>query len=762
MPWATFVIMALCFLIHFIVDKNQDKVNNALQNELTVMIQYFVTHPYLEFDPELERLFLRDEQARQELSVFRETIDRSQLDEETVKQEQEEFNRIMGNIKSIVFGLPYLKWGFIPAKGNNVGLFTYMFLHGDWLHLIGNLLFLYLCAPFIEDAWGKLVYIPFYVLGGIFAAFMYGVHYPHFSGPLIGASGAVSAAMGAFLVRFFKTKIDFIFISFFVRVNFAAPAWLMLPLWLVMEFLNARTMDNLERIGSSGGGGVAHWAHIWGFVFGVVAALALRFMKYEEKYVNPVVEAESTFVKKSYSIYEESIVLNAEGKKEEAFAKMIESVRLDPTDSEVVEALWAAAIEQKRVPEVICYYKKLIESDIRRNDLRTACERFERLLDQSPGENISGHGQLALVEHLAQRGDKKDARDLFERTPHTIDRTTPAGKLLQYADIALMLDLELAKNVMAVIREHPDIPAPRKVQLEERLQTEISNARFTGYSSQSASVGISEGKGYGEIGTRGLSLPEKRAPNALSLDLSQPSPVPAGHFSQSEPELELEGSGMLSLNLDFGHKTASPRESPIVPPTPAPSSQNLRQPQGMAQPSSMSSPAQSPRRVPADAPRASAAPAPPLPGAVPAPKTGGGTKAFQILPVIPLGISDDRLTLKTETMGERNLPLRAIKAISTAQIAPAGAPRFLVIDLFLDDPAQEAESLRIMRMSSRQFDPRGIFPESNSLVEAYQRLLWKMLQVSRARPMPSQDVVLLKQGRSFSSMTDYEKTITPG
>jgi membrane associated rhomboid family serine protease len=279
LPWVTYFIMAACLIVHITISKSLDNVEDKGNVILQEMFEYYAQRPYLELDPEVKKILLPNQSeggnTPQGLIESYKNAYGTQVDEETKAEQQAELDRMAAEFKELLNDVPYRKWGFIPAQKTVIGFFGYMFLHGGWMHLIGNLFLLYLCGPFIEDRWGKLIYTPFYLLSGIFSAFMFSVHYPSFTGPLIGASGAVSGMMGAFLITNWKTKIHFVyFITFWARGTFSAPAWLMLPIWVLMEFFNARMMDSINP--GEGGGGVAHWAHVWGFVFGVLKLLPPR------------------------------------------------------------------------------------------------------------------------------------------------------------------------------------------------------------------------------------------------------------------------------------------------------------------------------------------------------------------------------------------------------------------------------------------------------------------------------------------------------
>jgi membrane associated rhomboid family serine protease len=166
-------------------------------------------------------------------------------------------------------GLAAVRFGYVPARANLAGLFTYVFVHADWWHVIGNMWFLFLCGLALEDRWGRLAFAFYYVAGGVVAA---GVHHLLIGDPsasLIGASGAVAAAMGAFLVLFATTKIRFVGFFAFRIFSFEAPAYVMLPMWAAVEVLYALVASS---------SGTAHWAHAGGFLFGAALAGAFRVL----------------------------------------------------------------------------------------------------------------------------------------------------------------------------------------------------------------------------------------------------------------------------------------------------------------------------------------------------------------------------------------------------------------------------------------------------------------------------------------------------
>jgi rhomboid family protein len=143
-------------------------------------------------------------------------------------------------------------------------LISSMFLHGSWMHLLGNMWFLWIFGNNIEDSMGRLRFIVFYLLCGLAAAFGQILANPNSAIPMVGASGAISGVMGGYLVLYPRVRVyAMVFLGFFFT-SVALPAWVMLGYWFVIQFVSGL----LTMAGDMGG--VAFWAHIGGFVAGVV------------------------------------------------------------------------------------------------------------------------------------------------------------------------------------------------------------------------------------------------------------------------------------------------------------------------------------------------------------------------------------------------------------------------------------------------------------------------------------------------------------
>jgi len=164
------------------------------------------------------------------------------------------------------------RWALIPARMSNgqdlYSLISSMFLHGGWMHLLGNMLFLYIFGDNLEDEMGHSRYLAFYLASGIAAGVIQAASDPASTIPTVGASGAIAGVMGGYFLLYPKAKVDvlFIFVIFF-RI-FSIPAYICLGVWFGLQIFNGAGSDPSL-------GGVAYWAHAGGFIVGFTLTLPI-------------------------------------------------------------------------------------------------------------------------------------------------------------------------------------------------------------------------------------------------------------------------------------------------------------------------------------------------------------------------------------------------------------------------------------------------------------------------------------------------------
>jgi membrane associated rhomboid family serine protease len=167
------------------------------------------------------------------------------------------------------------EWAFIPSRfsqdpgGNAVTLFTAMFMHGGWLHLFGNMLFLWIFGDNVEDRFGHVKFLIFYLLAGLAATFSQYWVSPESGIPNVGASGAIAGVLGAYILLFPQSRVNVLL----GRQIVAMPAFVVLGLWIALQLVSG-----VGTIGytDESAGGIAYMAHLGGFVAGVLMTFLFR------------------------------------------------------------------------------------------------------------------------------------------------------------------------------------------------------------------------------------------------------------------------------------------------------------------------------------------------------------------------------------------------------------------------------------------------------------------------------------------------------
>jgi membrane associated rhomboid family serine protease len=168
-----------------------------------------------------------------------------------------------------------IHWAVIPAQvlsGHHLStIVTAMFLHGSWLHIISNMVFLWAFGPVVEDSMSRSRYLAFYLIGGLTATLAQVATTPTSTLPNLGASGAIAAVMGAFLVSYPRDRIRSLLVIVVYVTVARIPAALLIGIWFLIQFFSLGSIAPHHA-----GGGVAYAAHVGGFIFGALAARSFR------------------------------------------------------------------------------------------------------------------------------------------------------------------------------------------------------------------------------------------------------------------------------------------------------------------------------------------------------------------------------------------------------------------------------------------------------------------------------------------------------
>ncbi len=170
------------------------------------------------------------------------------------------------------------EYGLIPARWHFSNIITSMFMHGGWMHVLGNMWFLWIFGDNIEDIMGHAKYLAFYILCGVAAALAHVFFNPGSNIPTVGASGAIAGVMGAYIVKFPRSRIITLVFIFFFITTFEIPAVVMLAYWFIIQLFSGVGSIAYSHVSEQG---VAWFAHVGGFLAGI---LLVHLMGTRERY----------------------------------------------------------------------------------------------------------------------------------------------------------------------------------------------------------------------------------------------------------------------------------------------------------------------------------------------------------------------------------------------------------------------------------------------------------------------------------------------
>jgi len=432
MPVITFTIMALNVIIYFVTlpglaDQERQLMNSASK------VQAFI---------ESNKKMLADENVR---SRLREEGFISTEEEEELKKQfkqnpglesqyaawlrgaeanvlREEFRQTINAFREAVSNHLYFKYGLAPnGKWKIYQLITWSFLHGGLLHLFGNLIFFFAVGFSLEDLWGRGTFLSFFLLGAIASA-LPAIISP-LPVPMIGASGAVSATMGAFLVRLFRSKVIIRWITLAFAIPFMlvgrkpfgriqVAAYLYIPFYFLVQVL---TVWFNHRMGVTSE--TAYSAHFAGFIFGVVFALMMKATKTEEKYIHPKIEAKVSFsaspaVTQALDVLDKGDAVTAE--------RMLRSQLMKTPDNvDVIMGLIQIYQQTSNYDQLNGMYGRLIRHHLSKQDKEAALYAYDNLLSSFPDNHldvrIPARDWIAICQYLTEINMIRESAVEYER-----------------------------------------------------------------------------------------------------------------------------------------------------------------------------------------------------------------------------------------------------------------------------------------------------------------------------------------------------------
>jgi membrane associated rhomboid family serine protease len=429
-PVISIALIAINFLA-FLATHWQIEAQSPKQSQTRVHILILAAmHPELSMNPEAQEFVTNFRQKNP--SIWKIVASQTRKPEDSwearmrLTDDPTQWQREMDSLEQQFDELEHesilARYAFVPAHPQPISFVTANFLHGGWMHIIGNMWFLWLAGAILEDTWGRIIYPVVYLLSGAMALEFHAWANPGSLAATLGASGAVAALMGAFLVRFPKTKVEMLWLFGFGfrSYRFYARAYWLLPLWLAMELFSGAIFG-----GSSGG--VAHWAHVGGFVFGAVVAVGISYSGLEHV-ANQAIEAKVSWTA------EPAIVQATEkmdqGNLDEAISILQTHTASNTASIDAVTLLTQLYWRKNDIPKYHEAIIKLCRLHLKAQNADAAWDDFGQFLN-SGGERIPASTWLELCR--AAEGQQN-----FERAVEEYDKLARAYPTERQSLLALM------------------------------------------------------------------------------------------------------------------------------------------------------------------------------------------------------------------------------------------------------------------------------------------------------------------------------------
>ncbi|MBI2571475.1 MAG: rhomboid family intramembrane serine protease [Candidatus Schekmanbacteria bacterium] len=367
MPWVTIALMSLNVLAFVVLAAMRSGVERGLLSQQREIVAYWQRHPEVELPDDVARYLPRGAFAN---APSRSAAAPSAGSAQGTAGDERVLAEMIRNYRDKLSRHPFQHLGFVPARPSPMAIITSMFVHGGLLHLLGNLLFFYITAPFLEDAYGRAAFAVLYGTAGIGGLLLHWLAYADSEIPLVGASGAIAGLMGAFAVRFARRRLKMLYwIFLFFRGTFFAPAWIVFPVWGVLELLSALLIGTQS--------GVGHLVHVGGFAVGLGGAYALQATKFEEKYVAPVAIAAADW--QVNPVVTEARFLLESGRPDRARQILNAALAVTPADLDVHHALWDAYVRLGEANDGAKHLQKVIEHELSSGSIDVAVELWREL-----------------------------------------------------------------------------------------------------------------------------------------------------------------------------------------------------------------------------------------------------------------------------------------------------------------------------------------------------------------------------------------------
>jgi membrane associated rhomboid family serine protease len=476
-PVITLALILLNFLIFLVTHRAMEKQEESLWSVKMHVLVLAAQHPDLATSPKA-RQFVADFQAydptdwaEMQSPSFKPIDDwdaqmRSMDDEEQLQAEMDSIGAEYANLTASSIAE---RFAFIPAHPRPIAYLSSTFLHGGWSHLIFNMWFLWLAGFVLEDVWGRPLYLAFYLTAGIAATQLDAWANPGSIAVSYGASGAIAGLMGAFLVRFPTLKIRLVWFFGSWLSGFWGlwlQAYWLLPLWLGMEIYYGKMIGQND--------GVAHWAHVGGFIFGALAALTLRYSGLEQK-ANKAIDEKLSWTTDS-EINQASHLLE-QGKLDEAAEILKRYLANKPASFSAWSTLRIVHWRKNDIPACREATRKVCELNLQAGMYAAAWQDYEEFLNLGGG-NLGPTPWLELCRVAEEQNGYKRALNEYQKlaTAYPSERQ---GLMAQVCAARILLKrLDRPDDALALYKRALASAVPH-LDLERDIQSGIQEAEVT-------------------------------------------------------------------------------------------------------------------------------------------------------------------------------------------------------------------------------------------------------------------------------------------
>lgn len=482
LPIVTFVIMGICVFIHIIqvIEVDHDRTWKAYGEIIQDYVYHFdiLTMPQdmytymagrgLDLDEEILKIRepLIEEALRQrerDIHIMRtqgHEVPEGAMDEPVSwLQPGDDVDEIQTKLHDNVAFLIHSpsseinwlhKWGVINNRLSIKTLITYNFFHSGIWHLLGNLLFLYLVGTVVEDKYGRWFFGFFYMAAGICAALFNVMVYPNSGIPLVGASGAIAGAMGAFFVVAFHARIR-LFYMFLIAIRgiVAVPARLFLPAFFGLDLINGLIDVDNDPLGQTGG--VGYWVHVGGNLFGIIGALMIKQTGLENKLSDTVIDPKAELI----AFNKEIEALRSEHRYQEAFQLAKAKAKEEPNNIDVLNTYWRQIRSVESKQDIKTIAMQIIDHFLKDDNHIGAYQIWDEAM-----ENKRFSLPIGLLNRLAAaqaaHNENHLVVDVLERGIERIPKIPPQP-LVKSVQLAVQINSPIGHQLIEKALDAPDI-----------------------------------------------------------------------------------------------------------------------------------------------------------------------------------------------------------------------------------------------------------------------------------------------------------------